>query len=212
MSGNLLELRRPYPVISWPWLSLATAPKFCLNSICNRKQAKWLWWSLQKLKRIELLKWLTYAFRDSLACILNTVLDGLSFSHGASNDVYLFGSHAHTQITAIISIVLRFTGFRWIIVAESAILIRWKSRVSIVFRTHDFRVVEDLRVDNLIDGETLHLVQIFAHSIIMVTLKQVLQGDKWFASVSARLWEINRFCEAVSTVSCSCWPATGLIW
>ena len=37
----------------------------------------------------------------------------------------------------------------------------------------------------------------------MVTLEQILQWDKWFAaSVCARLWEVYRFGEAVSTVSC----------
>ena len=59
------------------------------------------------------------------------------------------------------------------------------SEAAIVGGLSHFFLVEDLRVNNLVDRKALHFVKILAHSVIVVAREQVFQRHKWFASMGA---------------------------
>ena len=55
---------------------------------------------------------------------------------------------------------------------------------------------KNLGVHDLVYRESLHLVEVLAHSVVVVPLQQILQRDEWFASISGRLGEVNRLSDA----------------
>ena len=52
-------------------------------------------------------------------------------------------------------------------------------------------LAQNLRVDDLVDREALHLLEVLADAIIMLTLQQVGQWHEWFALSWLSRWELD---------------------
>lgn len=103
----------------------------------------------------------------SLDLLSRCICHGLDLGHGSIHYVHLLVRHAHTKIAAVVPI--RFAVGR-IVVTWHSILIWGQPGVSkaAVVGLGDLFFVEDLRVDDLVDGEALHFVKILPDSVIVI--------------------------------------------
>lgn len=103
----------------------------------------------------------------SLDLLSRCIHHGLDLGHGSIHHVHLLVRHAHTQIAAIVPI--RFTMGRIVVTWHSFLIWRQPgvSKCAVV-GLGDLFFVEDLSVDDLVDGEALHFVKILPHSVIVI--------------------------------------------
>ena len=61
-------------------------------------------------------------------------------------------------------------------------------------------LVEDGCIHNFINREALHLLEVLADTVIMLSVQKVAQRHEWFA-LCRRAWNIDRLSDSISTES-----------